>query len=715
MQVIEFVRALALAWKNLAAYPTGHPALRGTLDQVDKALRDLRGPAGEATFGIASDALYYGDLKIDVTAAQKFAHALFTRGVAVLRFSSETTTTDLEAFLRVLANTGPRSKNDMPLSDALTAAGIINVNAQAVHYSSVQVTDTVEKQENEQRPVWDDILRAILENRQFSAGVREVPRVASMDELSKLLSEYADEADSEMTFDPNATFGVRMASLDGTEHPAYRFLELTVGEAIANASGPRKQLSLEQALQLIRSLPYAMRKTIIRGVVRALGTAETASALLRQFASELPNDEVLDALRYLSSMTSLSQHAMSLLESLSTVEASSRAALPSPSVVSDLVKLFGEEDVNRFNPPDYRESLSVFALQIPQVPEEALTSMQKVEVRGNAVDETMPDFTNVLFDMLQDRSHKPVSALKRLENVFRGQLQHRNFKDALALVESLNQVEKDASPDHKRDFDDSIGRLAAGEAIHALIESVHKADPESAKLIHALARALGTNAQKSLLVALAQETSRLRRRRLLDFIATFGSRIVPDVIPMLQDERWYVVRNMIVLLRTVGDKRSITEIQPLARHPDLRVRMEAIKTLFALGSNVPSSLLDEMFNDPDGKVAETAVGLVGSYGIKEAVNPLLRLLEGNDMFGARRKIRIKAVRALGEIGDATALPHLERFLKTGFLPWPSRDERYAVWETLHRYPAEVRSAIVERGRRSADPQIRAICERLAGS
>ena len=48
-------------------------------------------------------------------------------------------------------------------------------------------------------------------------------------------------------------------------------------------------------------------------------------------------------------------------------------------------------------------------------------------------------------------------------------------------------------------------------------------------------------------------------------------------------------------------------------------------------------------------------------------------------------------------------------------PWPSRDERYAVWETLHRYPPEQRTAIIERGRRSADPQIRAICERLAGS
>src|SRR5437660_1130200 len=42
----DFVRALALAWKNLAAYPRGHPALAGSLEQAQQRLDELRGPAG---------------------------------------------------------------------------------------------------------------------------------------------------------------------------------------------------------------------------------------------------------------------------------------------------------------------------------------------------------------------------------------------------------------------------------------------------------------------------------------------------------------------------------------------------------------------------------------------------------------------------------------------------------------------------------------------
>src|SRR5258706_15877683 len=74
--VAALVRGLALAWKNLAAYPSGHPALAGALESVQARLGDLRGPAGEVVLGIAADGILYGDSKIDSLYAQKLAHSL---------------------------------------------------------------------------------------------------------------------------------------------------------------------------------------------------------------------------------------------------------------------------------------------------------------------------------------------------------------------------------------------------------------------------------------------------------------------------------------------------------------------------------------------------------------------------------------------------------------------------------------------------------------
>ena len=62
-------------------------------------------------------------------------------------------------------------------------------------------------------------------------------------------------------------------------------------------------------------------------------------------------------------------------------------------------------------------------------------------------------------------------------------------------------------------------------------------------------------------------------------------------------------RNMIVLLRSVNDRTSLPEIRRCSEHPDLRVRLEAIKTLLALEPSVPRALLEQAIKDPDPKMA----------------------------------------------------------------------------------------------------------------
>jgi len=109
------------------------------------------------------------------------------------------------------------------------------------------------------------------------------------------------------------------------------------------------------------------------------------------------------------------------------------------------------------------------------------------------------------------------------------------------------------------------------------------------------------------------------------------------------------------------------------------------------------------------------VALVGSAGIKQGLQPLLRIVSGNDFFGTHRSLRLKAIRALGELGDPNALPELQHFYRDSILPWPAKEERLAAWESLAGYPQEARGALLDRGVRSRDPQIRQICERIPKS
>src|SRR5204862_3485045 len=194
--------------------------------------------------------------------------------------------------------------------------------------------------------------------------------------------------------------------------------------------------------------------------------------------------------------------------------------------------------------------------------------------------------------------------------------------------------------------------------IRSLVERMHEARPEMAAVIQKLIERMGLAASHMLLMALADEDNLGRRRRLFDFAVSLGPAIVLAARRFLGDDRWFVVRNVIILLRSVDDRTSLPDIRRCAQHPDLRVRMEAIKSLFALDPTVPIDILDDAIHAADPKLAETAIALAGSYGIKEAVAPLLRVISGNDWLGTRRGLRIRAIKALGELGVPAALPRL---------------------------------------------------------
>jgi HEAT repeat protein len=722
-QVALLVRSLALAWKNLSAYPPGHPALVGSVDQAHQRLAELRGPGGEVVLGISHDGLVYGKDKVLSAHAQKFAQALYTRGVALIRFHPNVTPSDLETFLRLMGGGTPGS-HPRPLWEELTEAGIVTIHLQPVDYSGVQVSDdlTAPPPPKHEASLWDEILRALVGGRELSADGQQLLRteVRSVNDLASIMLEYVKTISKlpQADFDPDATFGIRFSTPvpETPEIISARVAE-SVGLHITRSTGLRKQVAVQQVVQLLRTLPEPMRGTVLRAVLRALSTDESNASLLRDFASSFPDDEILEMLRYLSTMTKLSPSAGLLLQSMV------RTAAPVPAVSTDaavpigeLVKLFGDEDVDRFNPEDHQALLSEVSIQMPEVK----PGLQPIDLLGDRVETVTDEAVSLQLSLsvlaLLERygsARAPDLLLERTESLFRSHLTSGQYAHALSMILELREIAQSGrSEELRKKTSATVTALASEETIRALVQSLHTERTEGAEVIQRLIEAMGATATRSLLLALAEENNRSRRRRLFDFVASLGSVIVPEATKFLADERWYVVRNMVVLLRAVNDRTSLPEIRRNARHPDMRVRLEAIKTLLSFDSSVPRGLLEEAIHDPDSKMAEMAISLVGNYGIKEGIDLLIELLAGRDVFGKRRPLRIRAIKALGELAEPAVLPRMEHLFQESVLPWPSREERRAAYESLAGYPSEARLAFVERGMRSRDSQIRDICRRL---
>ena len=686
----DFVRALALAWKNLAAYPRGHPALNGSLAQAQQRLDELRGPAGEVTFGVASDGLLYGKEKLWTEHAQKFAYVLYTNRVAVITFDFGVDADELEQFLCTLGvGTGATRSTKTAVWDELTAAGIKNIRLQPVDYSGVQMTDSLAAPLPEKRAsLWDDILTALLAGRDI--GGDAALAMKSADDLSALLAKNMSAEERQ-----------RVAA--------------AIRNHIAASSGTHRQLAVQQVMHLLETLPEPMRAVVLRGALEALTSEDGAASLLRQLASAMSRDYVLEALRQLD-QRKFAGHALDLLRSLGADVATptSTPNLVRVEIDHELVTLFGDDDIDRFNPPDHQALLQDVSLRFPRI--EATKSITDLGTRVETVaeDEVTMQLVDATFELLWrfGEWRPPEVLLARIESAFHRQIQNGRFNDALMTIERLREISSGRESRLADAASESLARLASPLIINDLLGSVAKA-PERASQMHRVIQALGLAASRAVLVALSEEENRSRRRRLFDFAASLGGAIIADIPEFLHDSRWFVVRNMIMLVRALNDRTLIPEVRRCAHHPDLRVRLEAIKTLLAFDTGVTRALLDRAINDPDPKLAETAVALVGSYGIKEGVDPLLDIVANRDVFARRTSLRIRAIKSLGELAQPRALERMRHLFKDSWLPWPSMAERRAAYESLATYPPDARESLVARGLKSRDPFVREVCRRLA--
>lgn len=78
------IRWVAIARKNLAAYPAGHPALAVSFRKAQEQLREFLGSGGTLRVNVLRQGLLWENQKVTSAQAQDLAQALYRRDVALL-------------------------------------------------------------------------------------------------------------------------------------------------------------------------------------------------------------------------------------------------------------------------------------------------------------------------------------------------------------------------------------------------------------------------------------------------------------------------------------------------------------------------------------------------------------------------------------------------------------------------------------------------------
>ena len=158
---------------------------------------------------------------------------------------------------------------------------------------------------------------------------------------------------------------------------------------------------------------------------------------------------------------------------------------------------------------------------------------------------------------------------------------------------------------------------------------------------------------------------RVMRMRLLDVLTQIGKEATDLIAKRLEDDRWYVRRNVCLLLARVGDQATMSVLLPCLKDRDPRVRIEAVKGISDLGKQDAEEALIDAMSDKDYQVKEEVVRNLGRVGEKKAMLALTMMLDRRSLFGGgeRDEVRLAATRALGEVKDPGAEGTLRRLLK----------------------------------------------------
>lgn len=725
VSLTSFVTELALAWQRLAMYQPGHPERKQALDRAHAVLAGLVAPTGSLAIGVGQRVLIGPDEKLTSVPAARLAKALYLLEVAVLRFEEGIESEELEHLLILLPRSEVQSE-DRDLSLELQERHVRHIWVEAIDFSGLVATDTLEGADVEKMggtPLWDRILQRLL-NDQRSIVDPEMcvsHGGSSFDQVQAVVGQVLEDlgiSGSDLGSLPEGSSALEVVEA----------LSGVVGEAASEEmldaeDGGARRSAARHVTEMLGAMPDGMQHGILDAAVRKLVTREEAAPGLTSLGSAVSAAQMLGSLRRLrSEKVGFSPRVVSAVE---TLVAEGVKEIDQPDQKRDpddlarqLRAFFSDEDVDRA-PMSGDLDERVFLELRRHVPVHAMFTDLSPYLDSITDERLDVDLSMTLIDLIQRPflDEKQIAwVIERQQETFKAMLAGGRFVAATCIVESLREIatsEGQIKPVREA-AERCLDGLREPQTLSGIVDVLGEVKSSEIGLVHNLIELLGPTAIHQLLCVLGEESELSRRRHIFDLLASLGPAVVPASISLLEDQPWYMTRNILSLLRRVGEGLTLEVLQKGLINEDSRVRIEAVKCMPELGTDVTPSLVEQVLGDEDPKVVEMAVSVFGSARIMAATQPLVDLLKKPDRMGRQRKVRLRALQTLGEIGDAGVLSQIAPFFRSWFAP-VSIEERHAAYQSLKLYSEVDRRPWVKMGRLSLDPEVRKICRVLADS
>jgi HEAT repeat protein len=688
---------LNISRRSVGLYPRDHPIIKESLVRAFDFLRNLFELSHDITLAVAKDVLMVGDFVLDARnpVFKEFAMSLHRKGIATVTFYSGLTMEELLGFHELLVSKDAAAGQAM--IEYAEKKGIRSIKFIPLDISKFSFVEDRLREEGGDRALWESYISGLLNGKLAGSDGEGVVLGIPPEDIASFINDRMLPDANEMTYDSVITSYLKKRD-----------------------SGIRTEL-FSKFLSFINNLSPQLKGQFIK---RAFNQPFVQSADIERLVRELTVYDVERLERIFHENTSLIPESLdNLLNKLSHAKAgesffdmlsAEHGGIDDIQMDENILHLFKDDQFKKFVSEDYQKELNKM-LQGSQAKTTVLAEELEKESQEQTVDRKFSEITLELLETDFIEKEDYLSLLSRISIMTDHFGETGRFSE---ISEIYNAVYSHTLTGKFKD--EASGMVAyffhSKEFLSKFIESLKvwgRVDREGALR---LAKVNKRHLITPLLDAVSDETAASVRKFLLDILGSLGSDIVPEVTRRLNDERWYIVRNMIYLLREAGGIKHVGYVRRFARDQNRKVCLEAIKTLIHFKTGDALSYIKLYLQGDDPVLRDQVVKLTGTYKYKSAVPHLLQLLEKRDVFGSKLYDKLSIARALGKIGDPRALPVLTKLCCSKAILFKAalNELKVEIFRGLDNYPPASITGLLETGLRSKNDEIRTISEKMLG-
>ena len=249
-------------------------------------------------------------------------------------------------------------------------------------------------------------------------------------------------------------------------------------------------------------------------------------------------------------------------------------------------------------------------------------------------------------------------------DLFRKLLHSGEIRYALAMIRFLDKLMKSKAlqKELKEILSRGMEKLVTDEMIEDLADAIDKRDRINPDDMRKLIRLLGRASIKPMCSLLGKIGNRRMRMVLVESLVEIGKHSPDEFLPCLSDDKWYLVRNTILILGKIGSPLALEHAGRLIRHKERQVRKEMLLYLQVIPGEEAKGYLLEFLKDVDTSLRINAMKSLAGMKFRDALEPILKITQSRDFHKRDALERRTAFESLGEIGQEEILPLFERMI-----------------------------------------------------